>query len=82
MQVQVIYDDQGRIRAIHGLKVTGPQPDKTRLTAMPPPGQRACVVEIPPEHNETPLVQLHDLLRVDTSSGSPKLVSTRKSKGG
>lgn len=79
MQVQVVSDAQGRIISLSRMGDVGEQVSGiTRAGVFAEKDQHVHLVELPEEHRETPLVELHERLRLDVWSGRPRLVPAEK----
>jgi len=74
MKVQVVSDERGRIvslsvpgdvRGVSGI---------ARAGVLPRAGQRSHLLDVPPEYENRPLLDLHRTLRVDISGEKARLV--------
>jgi hypothetical protein len=74
MKVQVVSDERGRIVS---LSVTGDLRGVSGIAkagVMPRARQKVYVLDVPPEFEKRPLLELHRGLRVDTSGGQTRFV--------
>ncbi len=77
MQLQVVYDETGKIIATLHLQA------EQRSAAAPRPvlraraGQHLAVLDVPAELRHLPPQALHQALRVEQHGGAPRLVATK-----
>ena len=71
MKVMALFDETGKV---HALFHPSGKPDAPVLQFVPAPGQRVENLEVPVELQDLKPHQLHAVVYVDHSSGSPVLV--------
>ena len=78
MNLHVVSGANGRIISVSVHGDTGPLP--SGIANAGEKGQQLNVLEVPAKFAERPLVELTDLLKVDSSGSRPKLVPVREAK--
>jgi hypothetical protein len=74
MKVQVVSDDRGKIVSVSVAGDLRGVSGIARAGVLPRAGQKVYVLDVPPELEKRPLLELHRGLFVDTSGGQPRLV--------
>jgi hypothetical protein len=81
VNLHVVSGANGRIISVSVHGDTGPLPSGiANAGVVLEKGQQLNVLEVPAKFAERPLVELTDLLKVDSSGSRPKLVPVREAK--
>jgi hypothetical protein len=75
VKVLALFDQEG---TIHALFHPSTEANAPQLNFQPASGQRAQLLEVPPELQNLSPTQLHAEARVDLSSGSSRLIARKK----
>jgi hypothetical protein len=73
MKFTVIFDDGGNIIGLGPAPKSWPE-GKTPVPPRPIEGQNTAFIELPEQYSALSHLELYDKLRVDATSGEPKLV--------
>jgi len=74
MKVHVVSDDRGRIVSLSVLGDVRGVSGIVKAGVLTKPGQSTHVLEVPPEFEKRPLLELHRALRVEASGDKARFV--------
>ncbi len=80
MQVTVVCDEKGKIISIGRPGAVGDEPSDAKVeVAVPLPGQQVHKIDLPPEIEKKPFLDLHNEFRVDLKGERPRFVRVQSS---